>query len=540
MHSGDILHETIEQTASSTPDVNWRPQGISHFESLWSILHKFAYLNRASTSDIRRTFCIFDSAPISLQRFARRLRQTPIMARLRLDTDTLHYAVTEPYELFHHRGGREIASFLRYCPTCIDRGFHSPLYQFFWMSRCPLHGDVLMDVCPACGSRLPYELQSKAFLNPFGCRCGKVLWSGRDARQWAAPLDHHQERLLKRYLDWKLHISSSREFAYRYDGASVMAAWTFGISVSPCKWPAYLSDICPVPDWPKQTFFRAKREVMASVSNGAFRLTARDGDRAFPKGSDSNDLREVFVRDGVAVVPRFGLIYGSVRRKIGRLLRRYHGPCLAQGFNKHNSHSGSQKPIFEVPRDMACPWHTIFREWQGHWDHVLHSRGRANWLQSETDPSFSTDYLFRSLGAAYLKNDEESQEQRRLRIEWIAARIIGVGLLTSFYHTARELMGNTEDDHFVRQGPYFLYSVDLAQCRDRVTWWTPPVWEWLRSAMAAPKEHRAKALKLRSVLVSAERRYLSEITRRSASNAHETVPFLNFVTKEMERCAKGE
>jgi hypothetical protein len=44
---------------------------------------------------------------------------------------------------------------LRFCRTCLHRGYHSPLFQLPWWDGCPVHGEPLREGCPTCGSPLP-------------------------------------------------------------------------------------------------------------------------------------------------------------------------------------------------------------------------------------------------------------------------------------------------------------------------------------------------------------------------------------------------
>lgn len=54
-----LVIPAIENPATDRPfawSVNWREGLAAPYESLWSILHKFAYLNAASASEVQRLF----------------------------------------------------------------------------------------------------------------------------------------------------------------------------------------------------------------------------------------------------------------------------------------------------------------------------------------------------------------------------------------------------------------------------------------------------------------------------------------------------
>lgn len=77
-----------------------------------------------------------------------------------------------PKELFDLASHR-----VRYCSDCLGDGFHSPLTQIRFISRCPFHQTFLRITCVHCGALTPlYMLTKEMFERPFGCpHCGHVL-----------------------------------------------------------------------------------------------------------------------------------------------------------------------------------------------------------------------------------------------------------------------------------------------------------------------------------------------------------------------------
>ena len=43
---------------------------------------------------------------------------------------------------------------LRFCPACLEEGYHSNLFQLPWWARCPMHDVSLRSACPHCGGPL--------------------------------------------------------------------------------------------------------------------------------------------------------------------------------------------------------------------------------------------------------------------------------------------------------------------------------------------------------------------------------------------------
>lgn len=50
--------------------------------------------------------------------------------------------------------GLVFSSRLRYCPKCLNAGYHSIVYQHVGVARCPLHDIRLQDTCPNCHAEI--------------------------------------------------------------------------------------------------------------------------------------------------------------------------------------------------------------------------------------------------------------------------------------------------------------------------------------------------------------------------------------------------
>lgn len=144
----------------------WRPYWSSRFESLWSLLRKFAYLNAINYHEIRKLF-----------------KRDEVTNKLNwkwyLRDDLRHFGGLDPSKLSvifgigdndlvettvlryvkEYEAGTLTSEFLRFCPTCIYQGFHSPLHQLLFLTKCPAHGNRLEIRCPECiCPTIPYKL----------------------------------------------------------------------------------------------------------------------------------------------------------------------------------------------------------------------------------------------------------------------------------------------------------------------------------------------------------------------------------------------
>jgi hypothetical protein len=70
-----------------------------------------------------------------------------------------------------------IAPLFRYCPICLEGGYHSYLYQCLEIRCCPIHDIPLSMECQCCGeTTIPYRAYEAWFIRPYFCsRCGQPI-----------------------------------------------------------------------------------------------------------------------------------------------------------------------------------------------------------------------------------------------------------------------------------------------------------------------------------------------------------------------------
>lgn len=175
MRAGRILLDTYSVQAEQWC---WRAAWHIHGESAWTLLWKFALLNQVTAREVAR-----------LSVSSRCGRRVTMCAKPNVDLrdgnmfdlETLSGMFRVPKSimrrafLFEVLPGSALRSrdFLRWCPECMARGFHSPLYQMRLTRTCPLHNRPLIDRCLHCAQQIPYKMTREFMASPFKCpHCG--------------------------------------------------------------------------------------------------------------------------------------------------------------------------------------------------------------------------------------------------------------------------------------------------------------------------------------------------------------------------------
>lgn len=171
--------------------LTWYPGTIRPYESLWHILLRATWLNNLRAGDIRQLY---------VKRKSPHWHDVCDVKNARL----VGLALGEPFRAFSKfavwdqfpYGVRTtlMSDQLRWCPVCIETGFHTLLGGIQLVSRCPIHDSVLVNTCPECNVGFSGGVRGLAVRNQL-CRCGRT-------------------RLLAKNMDWNPAVSAKEADAW--------------------------------------------------------------------------------------------------------------------------------------------------------------------------------------------------------------------------------------------------------------------------------------------------------------------------------------
>lgn len=155
----------------------WRESLVNRYESLWSLLHKFALLNSIEAKDLRDIFAFkYNRENVNAWKWRHR---DDLRCFWGLDASKLTLTLNNNEKLINESvvsafvKENEVLKFscenLKFCKKCLKSGFHSSLYQLLFINRCPVHEADLITKCPKCKNNIPYKFDNIAFKNPYKC-----------------------------------------------------------------------------------------------------------------------------------------------------------------------------------------------------------------------------------------------------------------------------------------------------------------------------------------------------------------------------------
>lgn len=164
------------------------------YESAFGLLQKFAWVNALSCCQIARHALFADyhwsygSTELVLGDWITRRHRAGRLP----DGFPLREGLLSHYAWFwSERLGSTEA--VRFCPVCLDSGYHSIFHQLSGIERCPIHDQMLLENCRHCGRATgTFSLRRGDSKTPFQCMyCEQPLSNNFDPNLWVATEDMH-------------------------------------------------------------------------------------------------------------------------------------------------------------------------------------------------------------------------------------------------------------------------------------------------------------------------------------------------------------
>ena len=186
-------------------DDSWRytarPEWSSSGESMWMRLSKFSYCNRLSAVEL---VDLFGADPADLRQ-ADRWNLQALATILDISAcDVQSGFCTGSLQPILGQSATE----LRYCPACLEIGFHAPWFQWLHIERCPLHDLPLRTGCAHCMASIPYALGHHLAVKPLACSCCAIALIPSLCRPAGrcTPLSPRDVRVFRRWSVYVTHV----------------------------------------------------------------------------------------------------------------------------------------------------------------------------------------------------------------------------------------------------------------------------------------------------------------------------------------------
>lgn len=396
--------------------VNWRGKGACAYESAWCVVHKLAYLNSINSKDV--WLFIFDRRwntslrwdmrywPKDCTGFSERFQST--FSGIRFSTDTM--VVAEFLPLGGVKNDTITSRFLRYCPDCIQNGYHCALFQSRWLYNCPIHHRRLADKCPHCGLQIPYIFDAHALDVPYGCpSCHGLLWPGRDEDCWS-PVSLEVTKPIDAYLELTSLIRSNpyNYRSYRHYSTSLedtdweeQAIEEYVLQMK--EWlQLYSLDKINKNDWvPIVTYTTTITHVQNETIPAEFNISLNELHKNHVHaGSVASDFAVLWHNE---MNKRMDRIVKSMRRTFVKSFKQ-HGDCIAASHKNfdlsHREQSHSRTPC-EIARAYLL------------WLSVWEKRLRSKWW-SDTNTIWSGYKMVESIN----DKDGDTLTKKRRDTQW--------------------------------------------------------------------------------------------------------------------------
>lgn len=188
----------------------WRKEWIRPYESAWSIFEKFSYANVINRYTILKVVGNDEVKSIknmhvgnhyrdllTLKGFDEKILEKYLNVNLHTHTNHTMNELLRPLGPNLGNSQTWFAPHLRWCPSCLNHGYHSLLHQFTLFKNCPIHSVKLAEECPVCKVKIPFLLSDTVMDKAFTCKCGHK-YSNLHWDQWIKNLTINDHRVY----DW--------------------------------------------------------------------------------------------------------------------------------------------------------------------------------------------------------------------------------------------------------------------------------------------------------------------------------------------------
>lgn len=162
---------------------SWENNWIWKFESIWCSLQKFKYANELTDIDIGRLIkashylekkvYIYSSLYIAKNRIERellyKLLEKDVFEDLKQDFQEFLGPLYNDLDIKKY-----VVNKFRYCPICIEQGYHSIFHQLNFFNKCIFHNITLETKCPICELENSYVVKYSGMDIGYLCSCGYI------------------------------------------------------------------------------------------------------------------------------------------------------------------------------------------------------------------------------------------------------------------------------------------------------------------------------------------------------------------------------
>lgn len=334
----------------------WRPVWFNRFESLWSLLRKFAYFNAATARNLQDHLSA--GAPVryawaSAKRLDLRcyggFDATRVAALLRIDQELLDESTILPFLAADER--EALASrYLRFCCSCLNEGYHSSIHQILLITECPWHRERLREYCRRCGGAIDYVLRTTAVDCGAGCnQClQRAIRYDSQRRSTAKSLEREGK-----FVDAAVWLG--RRLAARVDeyGPQWLAAKRSpvgrGLRISRVRayWNAVLTD--------------GKGSTAVTARPTYSRFDCRQQDHVNTKSFGNDDRNPLVSEQQRQLNGELLKILKAIRRHLEKLWLRPHRHCVTYLLRHERSSA-------QLERGSPCPYANVLILWRLYWE----------------------------------------------------------------------------------------------------------------------------------------------------------------------------
>ncbi len=338
----------------------WNKKWVSRYESPWSILTKFQYVNSISSKAILKRFGTekvrnlkqdVDKNLYTLKGFDQTLLENALEMPLMTENKEFLFRLLDPLthnELIRKKNLVDL-HFMRlnltYCPICMKKPYHSTLHQFRFVQRCPFHFVPLIKECPKCKMEIPYILEDRSYSSPYICQCG-YHFADLDKRLNTISMDQMKDYNLSKWL------YSGKQYKERLSALFIFEEFETNPSYTDHDFNYELSDLFNFLNKSSHTVTTKEKLDQTKSIEQLIAIRVNKLGKSFYAFYDGKESRlEDFQKESYFLCNQ---IFNSIARHMRKTILRKHIPCI-----KQFTRSGGK-----LQKSEMCPYAISYTFWR--------------------------------------------------------------------------------------------------------------------------------------------------------------------------------
>jgi len=220
-----------------TKPLVWQKNFVRPQESLWSVFHRFNFINKINTRELEHFVACSPDSLTSLNLLTQ-------LALSGTDSDKSNHTLFDEFVItFLGIKSKQTSTLtrrsidsvlvdassnhLRFCPVCLKQGYHSVVFQYKDIEKCPIHNVDLESRCPECSYPIDVSLPNTSLMDGYRCIKCKSPFADKSTLLHPPKEDFENVKTFTKFLETREEIDYAINLPFMHMTANFLKEETY-------------------------------------------------------------------------------------------------------------------------------------------------------------------------------------------------------------------------------------------------------------------------------------------------------------------------